>query len=152
MGPEPSGRLHGSLVCGVDESDCSRGAARIAARLAGQLRLRLLLVHVGEASGPAGNGDAVTAVEPADGRKAQYLLSAVAVEEDLGPVEPRIEFGAPAERLVAVAESEDAELIVVGCRGRGALRAALLGSVSAKLIALAPCPVLIVPPGVAARA
>jgi nucleotide-binding universal stress UspA family protein len=151
MGRGPSNRIGGSVVCGVDDSDGGRRAARIAARLARELGLGLLLVHVGEAPAPPGNG-AAAANEHGDGRRAQHLLAAVAVEEDLGPVEHRIEFGVPAERLVAVAEEAGAELIVVGSRGRGALKAALLGSVSTRLIGIAPCPVLIVPPGAAARA
>jgi nucleotide-binding universal stress UspA family protein len=40
-------------------------------------------------------------------------------------------------------------LIVVGSRGRGRFKAALLGSVSNSLVGLARCPVLIVPPGAA---
>jgi nucleotide-binding universal stress UspA family protein len=36
------------------------------------------------------------------------------------------------------------ELVVVGRRGRGQLAAALLGSVSLKIINEAPCPVLVV--------
>jgi nucleotide-binding universal stress UspA family protein len=39
-------------------------------------------------------------------------------------------------------------MIVVGSRGRGAFRAAFLGSVSSDLIGVARCPVLVVPKGV----
>ena len=46
-----------------------------------------------------------------------------------------------------VADEEDAELIVVGSRGRGAFKAAFLGSVSNALVGVARCPVLIVPHG-----
>lgn len=152
MGRERSNRLHRSLVCGVDDSDYGRASARIARRLAEQLRLELLIVHVSEAPVLVGIGnETAAATEQLGDRKAQYLLAAVTAEEDLGPVERRVEFGAPAKRLAAVAEEEDAELIVVGSRGRGALRAAMLGSVSTELIAIAPCPVLVVPPGAAAR-
>src|SRR6185295_4185632 len=44
------------------------------------------------------------------------------------------------------AVSADAALIVVGSRGRGAVRTAVLGSVSSALAATAPLPVLVVPP------
>jgi nucleotide-binding universal stress UspA family protein len=40
-------------------------------------------------------------------------------------------------------------MIVVGSRGRGAFKAAFLGSVSSSLVGVARCPVLIVPPGAA---
>jgi nucleotide-binding universal stress UspA family protein len=37
-------------------------------------------------------------------------------------------------------------LIIVGSRGRGAFKAAFLGSVSNELIGVVRCPVLVVPP------
>ena len=50
--------------------------------------------------------------------------------------------GGSAEALVAAAA--DADLLVVGNRGRGNLAAALLGSTSAKVADEAPCPVVVV--------
>ena len=61
--------------------------------------------------------------------------------------ERRVVVGLPAERLADLADDEDAELIVVGSRGRGRFKAAFLGSVSNSLVGVARCPVLIVPPG-----
>jgi nucleotide-binding universal stress UspA family protein len=55
--------------------------------------------------------------------------------------------GFAADRLADLADEEEAEVIVVGCRGRGALKAAFLGSVSASLIGVARCPVMVVPAG-----
>lgn len=52
--------------------------------------------------------------------------------------------GEPAEALVACASQIDADLVVMGRRGLGELGALLLGSVSHKMIQLAPCPVLTV--------
>ncbi len=47
---------------------------------------------------------------------------------------------------VLVAEATGAELLVVGTRGRGGWREAVLGSVSLYCVTRAPCPVLVVPP------
>jgi nucleotide-binding universal stress UspA family protein len=66
----------------------------------------------------------------------------------LSDVHRRVLAGLPAERLADVADEEEAQLIVVGSRGRGAFKAAFLGSVSSSLIGVARCPVVIVPHGV----
>ncbi len=148
MGPKTSVRTRKPLVCGVDDSAYGRAAARVAARLAERLRRALLVVHVTRV--PAAFGDSAAAAGERGLRRGESLLATVIAEEGLGPADHRVELGAAADRLAGVAEEEDAELIVVGSRGRGALRAALLGSVSSQLIASAPCPVLVVPPGAAA--
>ena len=56
-----------------------------------------------------------------------------------------VQRGQPAVVLAEVAADGDAELIVVGSRGRGAWRSAALGSVSSEVARRAPCPVIIVP-------
>jgi len=52
--------------------------------------------------------------------------------------------GQTADALIAAADRRSAELLVIGSRGRGALRTALLGSVSMALMARADCPVVVV--------
>ena len=47
--------------------------------------------------------------------------------------------------LAELAAENAAEFIVVGSRGRGVWRSAALGSVSAELVRLAYCPVMVVP-------
>jgi nucleotide-binding universal stress UspA family protein len=60
------------------------------------------------------------------------------------PVSLHIEPGPAAARLVRL--SEDADLLVVGSRGRGLVRSALLGSVALHCASAAGCPVVVVPP------
>ncbi|HVA31110.1 MAG TPA: universal stress protein [Gaiellaceae bacterium] len=53
----------------------------------------------------------------------------------------------PAGELIAdAARQVEADLIVVGTHGRGAIGTAILGSVAKGLLHVAPCPVLAVPP------
>ncbi len=51
--------------------------------------------------------------------------------------------GDQARQLIQVAKRRKADLIVMGSRGRGRLEGLLLGSVSQKVAALAPCACLI---------
>lgn len=56
----------------------------------------------------------------------------------------RARIGDPVVELAA--ESQDLDMLVCGSRGRGPLRAVLLGSVTERLLHAARCPLLIVPP------
>jgi len=51
--------------------------------------------------------------------------------------------GSPAEAIIDVAKVREADLVVLGSRGRGQLAGLLLGSTSQKVIGHAPCPVLV---------
>jgi nucleotide-binding universal stress UspA family protein len=150
--------MGGSVICGVDGSVDSQAALGVAVELATRLRLTLVLANVVEPShetyaGTASLGRAVSRpllqtndhqVEAADAR-----LEELAEMMGLERAKRRVVVGYAAERLADVADEEGAELIVVGSRGRGAFRAAFLGSVSTSLIGVARCPVLVVPPGAA---
>jgi nucleotide-binding universal stress UspA family protein len=52
--------------------------------------------------------------------------------------------GEPARAIIDEASAYEADLIVVGHRGRGAFTSALLGSTSTALVEHAPCPLLVV--------
>jgi nucleotide-binding universal stress UspA family protein len=52
----------------------------------------------------------------------------------------------PAHEIADVAREVGADLIVMGTRGHGAIPGLLLGSVVQRLLHVAPCPVLAVPP------
>jgi nucleotide-binding universal stress UspA family protein len=58
------------------------------------------------------------------------------------------ELGAQPAHLIADAAREaGADLIVMGTRGHSVIGGLLLGSVTQRLLHVAPCPVLVVPPG-----
>jgi len=70
----------------------------------------------------------------------------------VGPAtfEMQVERGDPGPVLCELAEALSADVVVVGSRGRGALRRVLLGSVSSYVVHNAPCPVLVVRAGTVA--
>ncbi len=53
--------------------------------------------------------------------------------------------GDPAAQIIDAARGADADVIVMGTRGRGALARAVLGSVAREVLLKAPCSVLVVP-------
>jgi nucleotide-binding universal stress UspA family protein len=62
--------------------------------------------------------------------------------------EPQVLHGEPAEALTEAAG--DLDLLVLGSRGYGPVKGTLLGSVSSRVMAAAPCPVMVVPRGAGA--
>ncbi len=59
-------------------------------------------------------------------------------------VQSHLRIGRPDEEVVALAEEIGAGMIVVGSRGLGGIRRALMGSVSDSVVRHAHCPVLVV--------
>ena len=148
--------LRAAIVCGVDHSEGSRRALRVAADLAERLDSRLLLVNVRRSPADvppsmASELDVVRERAAAGGRQLLEELGAEFLEESrarrlLELVAGRVEFGDPAFRLARVADEVGATLIVVGARGRGRTRSLLLGSVSQTVASAPSRPVLVVPP------
>jgi nucleotide-binding universal stress UspA family protein len=110
-----------------------------------------------EAAGGGGHVAVVTAVQPADplasepgqsptAEAALRLLdeAAALLKGHDARVSTRVEEAEPAEALAEAARSVNAVLIVIGARGDSFLARALRGSVGEKLIARAPCDLLVV--------
>jgi nucleotide-binding universal stress UspA family protein len=135
-----------SIVAGVDGSPGSRAAAQVAAELADALDNRLVLVHAVHDPPAFPYGDArVRELERGRAvRDGARLLDGIAAEFD---ADTHVALGEPAACLDEAAYEYDAELLVVGARGRTGLAATLVGSVSQRLAGAAACPVVIVPPG-----
>lgn len=157
-GKRKGGQMKPSILCGVDGSHDSEAALVVAARLAEQLGVRLVLANVVEyvpapyATAGTISGYPVARAPVVEVHRAQIeggvqLLEEMAARANVEAAKRRVVTGFASERLADLADEENAELIVVGSRGRGALKAAFLGSVSTSLIGVARCPVLVVPPG-----
>ena len=61
-----------------------------------------------------------------------------------GPTTKELRLGSPADVIVSMAEEQKTDLIVMGARGLGPIKERLLGSVSHRVLTLAPCATLIV--------
>ena len=136
-------------------TDGSLGADRaidFAARLAAATQAQLLILTV---QGPAPDEvvaemkeiEHVGSSEVAELTARGLLVRAMERAKAAGArdVHTEVQTGDPAERILQVAARRKADAVVVGKRGRGPLAALLLGSVSQKLVSLAPCSVIVVP-------
>ena len=126
--------MAGSIICGTDDSESAKRAARVARGLSSMLGFRLVFVHVVEAGSPH---EKITAIA----ERLQHLTEGC-TEVDCG-ASWLVDVGHPVDRLIAAAADEEASFIVVGSQGT---RSSLLGSISAELSRRAPCPVVVVPP------
>jgi nucleotide-binding universal stress UspA family protein len=151
------------IVCAIDDTDHGLTVARVAALLSRELDVRVVLVHVAPARVPlvpapaalpsplyaeqAPPGEMHRPRAPADD-SAYDLLERTAQVELLIGAELRPERGDPAERILAVADDEAAEFVVLGSGRKGSLATMLLGSVSHEVVSRAECPVVVVPEGV----
>lgn len=107
---------------------------------ASRASLRVLTVVAPPVAMPGGVGYAPA--EPADPE--EVLAEAVRVVGPSVTVEGRKLDGPPAPTLAQACE-DGVDLLITGSRGYGPVMRTLLGSTSSRLIAEAPCPVLVVP-------
>jgi nucleotide-binding universal stress UspA family protein len=75
----------------------------------------------------------------------KFLAENFADRIDLVEVRQVVEFGAPYKNIVDLAASEGVDMIVMSSHGRTGIDHLILGSIAEKVVAHAPCPVLIVP-------
>ncbi len=133
------------ILLAIDGSKESELASRTAADLAKSHASKLHVVYV-EPAPPMIDQFADPGPERATLESQQLLDEQVKrIEEAGGTVaEAHLRLGRPDEQIVRVGEEVDAGLIVIGSRGHGGLRRALLGSVSDSVIRHAHCPVLVI--------
>jgi nucleotide-binding universal stress UspA family protein len=136
--------------CGFDGSPESEEALAWAAALArrGRARLQALAVHSRVAFGALSTTGAFGCRSADDALRdelEQRMRAALAALPDGSDVSGRVLEGDAATELAAA--SAELDLLVLGSRGYGSVRSALLGSVSRALVRSAACPVVVVPAG-----
>jgi nucleotide-binding universal stress UspA family protein len=134
-----------TILLATDGSKEAQLAATTAVDLANITNSELHVVHVGELRPTF---LAQTESEPAElEREARRRLDEEVrrVEKAGGALEEaHLKLGRADEEIVELADDLDAGLIVMGSRGRGRIRRALMGSVSDSVVRHAHCPVTIV--------
>lgn len=152
-GPPPVPVLLKRIVCAIDFSDASLGAAELAFSLAQEAAARVVLLHVVEAL-PAPPPPLV-AVGPAvvgylsdlagDAReKLRRLVPEGAL--DWCEPEPRVTQGRAWREIVREAAEMEAGVVVMGVHGHGPLDRFFFGSTAHGVVRHASCPVLVVRP------
>jgi len=142
-----------TIIWATDGSEDADRALPTALELTAEANGRLLVVHANERLGGRAGGAPLLADE------ADLQSELASKVNDLVGSGVNASFHVvsglntdPADLIADVAKEADADLIVVGTRGHGRVAGMLLGSVTQRLLHVAPCPVLAVPARVAAKA
>ncbi|MBI3151321.1 MAG: universal stress protein [Chloroflexi bacterium] len=135
------------ILLAVDGSDHALHATRKAAELARAVKPEELRIVVAYDPIPLylGEPNLQIAITNRKG-EAEAILAAAIKEVGKVPCEIHTEIieGDNASAIIEVATTRGSDLIVMGSRGLGRLAGLLIGSTSQKVVAHAPCPVLIV--------
>ena len=133
-----------TILLAVDDSAHSQRAAEVSQGLAQLTKYKVVVIHVHElATGRWGS------MRVDDNTGDAFAETVVKGLQGAG-IDARFEtrdahYGQVAQTLSVAAEDLDADMIVVGSRGRSNVASLTLGSVSHKLLHLARRPVLVVP-------
>lgn len=136
-----------TIVWANDGSEPAEKALPLVRELAKEGGATVTIVHVVERVEGIG---AVGVPHRADERQVQAHLRGLASELSAEGVQASLEIKGdvgtrPAHAVADVARSAGADLIVMGTRGHSPIGGLLLGSVTHRLLHIAPCPVLVVP-------
>ena len=131
------------ILLATDGSKEAELASRTSAELSQSTSSELHVLYVGEAPNPyaeevglAGDDRQARMVLDAEAEKVRAVGATVA--------QAHLSMGKAGHEVVALAEEIGAGVIVMGSRGRGGIRRALMGSVSDSVVRHAHCPVLVV--------
>jgi nucleotide-binding universal stress UspA family protein len=135
------------VLLAVDGSEHALHSARTAADLARAMNSKEFRIVVAYDFIPPylGEPNMQIAIDTRIEEAQKIMQTAVDAVGDI-PCEIHTELieASPAEAIISVATTRASDVIVMGSRGHGTLAGLLLGSTSQKVVAHAPCPVLIV--------
>ena len=135
-----------TIVIGTDGSKGSEAALSegldLAKRLGAQVLVVAIAAHVSDVLGGSVYKDKVS--EHLNRARAALDVARTMAEEAGVEAEFEVFEGDAAEEIAMIAESRDADLVVVGTRGHGGIAGSLLGSVSADVVRRSKRPVVVV--------
>ena len=137
------------ILVALDDSNHATWSVRAASNLARLTAAEIVLLHVINPTAPL-SADYAPACACAEIRAVQrqragvVLESAAALVPSTVHVDQLVREGDAAQEIVAAAREWEADLIVMGTRGRGRLATFLLGSTAESVIRTALCPVVTV--------
>ena len=136
-----------TILAATDFSASSALALEYAHTLARHFGAHLVVVHVVEEPFPVGAEFYPPEVASfrtrlLDDAKRELASVAAGLDDVASSVE--VQIGPTARRIVECAAAHDADLIVMGIRGRGAVATFLMGSVAERVVRTATCPVMTV--------
>jgi len=142
--------MFSKIIVGLDGSETSNTALRIACDLALKYSSELHLVHTSQpqavayALGAVAGYHAVTTMpsdEEVEAAAKKVLDGGAEIVKELGLeiAQSHSDVGDPADRIIECANSCGADLIVTGRRGLGSLGALVLGSTTQRVNHLATC-------------
>jgi universal stress protein A len=141
------------IVHASDFSAASRPAYRKAIEIARSTRARLLIVHAVAPIVPPPIGEGVfvapetwNAMQREARQAAQRRIDKLVQEaKNAGVASQGLAVdGVPADQIVRLARARRADMLVIGTHGRTGISRLFLGSVAARVVATARCPVLTV--------
>ena len=140
--------MYKKIVWSTDGSEEADLGLEHAKALAAEAGGEVLVVHCEEYIPPGSHLPAYPVIPDEDEVKAKIErqaseLAAAGIKTAMRMVTARA--GGAAHAIADLAQDEHADVIVVGTRGRTPLAGLLLGSVTQRLLHIAPCPVLAVP-------
>jgi nucleotide-binding universal stress UspA family protein len=135
------------IIWSSDGSEHADRALEYARQLAEANSARLVAVHVKEVTVGRAAGYPIQIDEEEVEQKIQGQTKDLKdAGVDASYEQRNTTAGGAAHAIADAAKEAGAELIVVGTRGQGPISGLLLGSVTQRLLHVAPCPVLAVPP------
>lgn len=132
------------ILVPVDFSESSETALDWATVLARDTGATLLIIHVETVPLTTGGGEYIYAIPEPPTQELLERLNKVVPKDASIPVVHRLLAGDPADAIIRAAESDEADLIVMGTHGRRGITRLLMGSVAEAVVRRATCPVLTV--------